>query len=201
MKKFAIAYGISALVLYLVGLAPFARNYLQNDFAMTAEGFRATSIIGIIGNLVYIDGQMDTFNKEQKILNSKAAILEVNLKYDGNVAPMRFVSKDNMPITTSLDHVTVETGIDVTPAAKKRSGGVYVIQTRWPDAFFIVDSRSTGDPKIIRPSYSTAYARSKNADDRLIYYTVLAHIVDFVSAPIQATVILLGLFSPMSHWP
>lgn len=191
MKKALTIYLALSAILFVVGLSPFARNYVREDFGRRSDTFDPDNAFWIDGLFVYSSGVLNSRNTAHLPETSQPTYARIDLS--DIAAPPDFV--DAIPQTaTPIPTVEVEYGSDTADLARSQEKGVFGVFASRSATRFIVDSTHEGEPVIRNLHYTSPYYRTPLASSLMPVALPLAYLTDFVTAPFQSIFIVIIYF-------
>ncbi len=174
-----------------MGLSPFARNYVREDFGRRSDTFDPDNAFWIDGSFVYSSGVLNSRNISHLPEASKPTYARINLS--DTIATAAFV--DAIPQTAMrIPTVEVEYGSDTADLARSHERGIFGVFASRSATRFIVDSTHENEPLIRNLYYASPYYRTPLASSLMPVALPLAYVTDFVTAPFQFVCIVFVSF-------
>jgi hypothetical protein len=191
MKKSFAIYLVLSAILFVMGLSPFARKYIREDFGRRSDTFDPDNTFWIDGSFVYSSGALNSRNTSHLPKTSKPTYARINLS--DTTAAAAFV--EEIPQTAiRIPTVEVEYGSDTADIARSHEKGIFGVFASRSATRFIVDSTHESDPVIRNLYYASPYYRTPLASSLLPVALPLAYVADFATAPFQCVYIVFVSF-------
>ena len=198
--RIAIVYGVVAFIAYIAGFSRGARNYVEHDLGMRVDSFHPHKVLGITDDAVVVEGEVVTRGHSGVRKATRDANLMMPLHFEGNECPMRLTMPSQKPSASAIVEIKSESATEFREAVRKLDSGVYFTNPSYTGGAYVADTRNPVSIRIIPVSYSTGFSRDQRIVAWMPAFTVIAHLFDLLTAPIQLLIFLLALLSPMSHW-
>lgn len=191
MKKLLWLILAISILAYASGLSSLARTRMLPRYGLRVSSFTFDTKSWLHSNHVYATGTLNVSDSNHNSLESRECAIRIDLESDPNTSKPVLIDRTIPESAIALNNLSVTYGADARATAKEHAGEIYSVSASISGTHFIVDARADHELRVFPISLAEGYKRTQEAKDRMWIMTPLAHLIDFITAPLQLIYVLL----------